>query len=177
MSPNIERSCLNCGNTFYTLQNYINRGHGKYCSRTCSSCHTNKLKPKIIHENNCSCFVCGKQFYRSESRMKVSRSGLSFCGRICKELAQKIHGGLNVKAIQPSHYGSARVPEYRAIAFSAHEHKCNRCSYSKVSEVLEVHHKNRNRSDNSLENLEILCPTCHEEEHYMTKSGKWSTRH
>jgi len=47
--------------------------------------------------------------------------------------------------------------------------KCERCGYKKY-EILHVHHKNRNRNDNSMENLEIICPNCHYEEHYLEKS-------
>lgn len=47
--------------------------------------------------------------------------------------------------------------------------KCERCGYSKY-EILQVHHKNRNRLDNRTENLEIICPNCHYEEHLLKKS-------
>ena len=44
--------------------------------------------------------------------------------------------------------------------------KCERCSYIKL-EILQVHHKDRNRSNNDLSNLELICPNCHYEEHYF----------
>jgi len=47
--------------------------------------------------------------------------------------------------------------------------KCGRCNYNKY-EILQVHHKDRNRSNNELENLELICPNCHLEEHYLKKS-------
>jgi 5-methylcytosine-specific restriction endonuclease McrA len=34
-----------------------------------------------------------------------------------------------------------------------------------------VHHIDRNRNNNDPSNLEILCPTCHEEEHYLNGDG------
>jgi hypothetical protein len=33
-----------------------------------------------------------------------------------------------------------------------------------------VHHRDRNRTHNDEENLELLCPNCHYEEHYLEKS-------
>jgi 5-methylcytosine-specific restriction endonuclease McrA len=39
--------------------------------------------------------------------------------------------------------------------------------------VLQVHHKDRDRHNNKLENLEMLCPTCHEVEHFTPKDGRW----
>ncbi len=47
--------------------------------------------------------------------------------------------------------------------------KCGRCTYSKY-EILQVHHKDRNRNNNNLANLELICPNCHYEEHYFKKS-------
>ena len=43
---------------------------------------------------------------------------------------------------------------------------CERCGYSKVA-ILQVHHKDRNSQHNELCNLELLCPNCHYEEHYL----------
>jgi hypothetical protein len=39
---------------------------------------------------------------------------------------------------------------------------CNRCGSNKY---LRAHHINRNRKDNRLENLEIICESCHNKEH------------
>jgi 5-methylcytosine-specific restriction endonuclease McrA len=47
--------------------------------------------------------------------------------------------------------------------------QCERCRYSKY-EILQVHHKDRNRQNNELSNLELICPNCHYEEHYLEKS-------
>jgi predicted HNH restriction endonuclease len=35
---------------------------------------------------------------------------------------------------------------------------------------LNVHHKDWNHENNDLGNLELLCPNCHSEEHYLEKS-------
>jgi hypothetical protein len=43
---------------------------------------------------------------------------------------------------------------------------CERCSYDKY-EILQVHHKDRNRNNNELENLELICPNCHYEDHFL----------
>lgn len=53
---------------------------------------------------------------------------------------------------------------YREKAFNSYEHKCNRCDYDNVL-ALEVHHKDKNRSNNDISNLEILCANCHSIEH------------
>jgi 5-methylcytosine-specific restriction endonuclease McrA len=43
--------------------------------------------------------------------------------------------------------------------------ECERCGYNEVAAVLGVHHKDRNRKNNAIENLEVLCPNCHSIEH------------
>jgi 5-methylcytosine-specific restriction endonuclease McrA len=43
--------------------------------------------------------------------------------------------------------------------------KCERCGYDKEPQILGVHHKDRNRNNNGLSNLEVLCPMCHSLEH------------
>ena len=43
--------------------------------------------------------------------------------------------------------------------------ECNRCGYNSFTEILQVHHIDRNRRNNELLNLEVLCPNCHSIEH------------
>lgn len=46
---------------------------------------------------------------------------------------------------------------------------CEKCGYDK-KEILHVHHKDRNRNNNNLSNLELICPNCHYENHYLERS-------
>lgn len=47
--------------------------------------------------------------------------------------------------------------------------QCERCTFP-VYQILQVHHVDRNRNNNNLKNLELLCPNCHASEHYLKKS-------
>lgn len=49
--------------------------------------------------------------------------------------------------------------------------ECNRCGYNTEPNILHVHHRDRNRSNNTTENLEVLCPNCHTLKHYLHKDG------
>ena len=70
---------------------------------------------------------------------------------------------------------NARKNKYNGAAGKVLErdkYKCVKCGYRKDRRVLEVHHKNTDRKDNSVGNLETLCPTCHRIAHLPTKSEK-----
>ena len=45
-------------------------------------------------------------------------------------------------------------------------YKCERCGYDKEQCVLHAHHKDRDKKNNSRNNLEILCANCHYIEHF-----------
>jgi len=59
----------------------------------------------------------------------------------------------------------------RRLAFLRYKLKkiCNKCSSRKE---IVVHHKNKDRTNNSKENLEILCNSCHNS--YHKKGSKWN---
>ena len=49
------------------------------------------------------------------------------------------------------------------------------CSHCKSESKLEIHHKDRNRKNNKLSNLMILCSKCHGKEH--KKLNGWSLKY
>lgn len=172
MSRTILQKCSNpkCEKTFKAPLREINRGNGKYCSKYCSGNHV-RGKRKKVNEANVSCANkdCKKPFYKTPSKMKNSKSGLHFCCRECKDRSQKIGG---ITKIMPQHYGSSDYPRnYRKTAFNNLPHKCNRCGWDECIDILQVHHIDHDKTNVSIENLEILCPNCHTLYHYLTHSG------
>ena len=147
--------CDNC-NKDYSKQQRLAEGAAQehYCSTTCYNQADVSNKYEHLY-----CAHCNKAFRRLKSKMK-SKSGLYFCCREHKDLGQTY-----IKEIQPSHYGTG-LPDYRKIAFEHYELKCDDCS-NKDIRVLQVHHKDRNRNNNSVDNLQILCANCHCIEHYL----------
>ena len=78
-----------------------------------------------------------------------------------------------IKEILPAHYGTAKTDNsshYRNVAFSNKPKICERCGYGANEKAIIIHHKDRNRNNNKLSNLELICPNCHYEEHFLRKS-------
>lgn len=154
----LERNCLFCQKPFQAPVKHINAGGGKYCSRKCSGSAGNPVKIRIP---NVVCAYCKKDFWIPPSHMNKSKSGLYFCCREHKDVASRIGG---IEAIQPDHYGKSELYDYREMAFRHYPKICNRCSFDKF---VIVHHKDRDRTNNAIDNLEVLCPNCHAIEHYL----------
>jgi len=101
--------------------------------------------------------VCGKPI--------LSGFHKKTCSRSC---SNKHRAGIKYKLNQPrSKVKSQRHLKIRLLA--ARGGVCERCGYDKV-EILQVHHKDRNRTNSDLKNLELVCPNCHFEEHYLENS-------
>jgi len=155
----IEKLCLRCSKPFITETKYLKRGHGKYCSSSCSSLSRTKKK----HEKTIQCAQCSVMFYRQPSHLKNSKSGLYFCSRKCKEAAQQIGG---MPELHPPHYGKGESRSaYKNIFRRKLKKSCRACGYDKDRRALDVHHVDGNNRNNRIENLAVLCPTCHREVH------------
>jgi hypothetical protein len=159
----ITKVCVNCNQEFQAPLPEHKRGHAKFCSLKCST----KYHGNIRHQHqelNAQCAQCGKFFHKSAYQQTKSKSGLFFCSRKCKDSAQRIGG---IQAIQPSHYGTGNgLHTYRDIAFKYYPQKCMRCGYDANLAAIIVHHKDRDRTNNTPENLEVLCCNCHAIEHW-----------
>lgn len=166
----IKINCNHCRKEFFVKMKEVKRGNGKFCSRTCSGARRKGIK---LTKPNVKCRYCGIPFYKNSSKKKCSKHGIFFCTRKCKDLGQRVKS--NIKEIQPPHYKSGES-DYKKIAKANKVLKCNRCSYDKIPEILEVHHLDRNRNNNNLSNLEIICPNCHQEDHFFKKDGRYYNR-
>ena len=124
----------------------------------CSEEIKNKQLESLRFTTNCA--YCGQEIIRSKSKAENSRSGLYFCCREHKNLAQRLDSGEQFEAIRPIHYGFT-LNDYRLKALQSYEHKCAICGWNEDERILEVHHIDSNRENNEIDNLIILCPICH----------------
>ena len=170
MKSIVTQLCLHCNSSFETRTVDIKRGYGKFCSRTCSIVY--RKQNYTAKQANTECALCKHPMYRKQSQQMASKSGLQFCSRECKEKAQTIGTEHSIDDLHLPHYGKTESRHhYRSRALKEYGESCQRCGYSKYPDILHVHHKDRDRKNGALDNLEVLCPTCHYENHFLAKDG------
>jgi len=112
-------------------------------------------------ENWIGCKVCGKEYYRAPSKIK---DGSSCCSIKCRGILQRTN--------QPPSTDIPGVKKWLRTRNMIKE--CEDCGYNEHPEILVVHHRDRDRTNNALFNLAILCPNCHALEHYSENKKGWT---
>lgn len=151
----LKKKCRVCSKKILVKRFHALKGWGKYCSKKCQA--------KAQYSGHwIACDYCGKEIYRTPKDFKRSKSSKFFCSvschcswenenRRCGENAPNWVAGQNVYR---------RLLERTGIA-----KRCNHCGIND-RRVLAVHHRDRDRRNNKIENLEWLCMNCHRIEHF-----------
>lgn len=156
-----QRHCQICKKEMYVKPSHLQLGWGKFCSKKCQS-ETQK-KGKFIQ-----CATCDKKVYRSLKELKKSASQNYFCSNRCHCIWENAH-----QRTREKHYNwQGGRATYRKFALrNTAKHYCRDCGLDD-ERVLVIHHKDRNRNNNALSNLMILCINCHYIEHQYTGKKK-----
>lgn len=141
----IRLRCLECGYEWETYAQTVLYTTPKNKYHYCPNCYVKKEK--------FSCAYCGKEFYRVPSEIKNNVSGYFYCSREC--------GNKHKNQLRKESGEWDNSLNYRKKAFDIYEHKCCVCGWDEDFRILEVHHIDENRENNIIQNLCILCPTCH----------------
>jgi len=145
-----NQKCKICGKEFYIKPFHAEKGWGKFCSIRCRS--EGQKKGVWV-----KCKYCGKKIYRTPRDFKKAKSKSFFCSVSCHCSWEN----KNVRCGVNSPNWVAGEAAYRDLMRRYKVPlKCNKCGISD-ERVLMVHHKDGNRKNNSLENLERLCCNCH----------------
>ena len=172
-----EKICLHC-NVLFTVPAYRNKT-ALYCSRQCLAL---AARVQLIS----TCQECGAAFTHIASRANKAK----YCSSPCYHKAMSRKGTVEYTCVHcevkfldaPSHkrkYCSKACvnkaakkvwrPDFTTVRKNMVKRDmltaCARCGYCVAPHILGVHHKDRNRRNNDLSNLEVLCPNCHSLEH------------
>ena len=146
-------NCQICRKVFYVKPSHQKLGFGKYCSIECRS-ESQKRGSKV------NCYICSKEVWKSPKELERSKSGLYFCSKLCQtKWRNSFFSGEN-----HSNWNCGKTIYRKMLIDSGKEMRCRVCEIDD-KRVLTAHHKDLNRNNNQLDNLEWLCLNCHHIEH------------
>ncbi len=170
--------CAGCSLEFNRKPSWVAKHALQFCSRGCVASYTRTPTDVGIIEKGrlatLACNQCGSIFTRSTDRIKP----VNYCSHACVWIARigikrghnpktqigqiRQHGGylevfLGVDTVGGNGY------------YSHHRYVVEQSIGRKLKSGEHVHHKNRNREDNRIENLEVLSSSEH-----MSRHGKES---
>jgi len=145
-----NQKCKICGREFYVKPFHAKKGWGKYCSIKCRS--KAQFNGKWV-----KCVNCGKKIYRTPRDYRKSKSKRFFCSVSChcSWENKNVRCGVNSPNWVAGESAYRDLMRRNKIPF-----ECKGCGISD-NRVLIVHHKDGNRKNNNIDNLEWLCCNCH----------------
>ena len=138
-------NCLQCNQEI--LVDYKSR---KFCSHSCSAKFNNKLNKRTTKVKNC--LYCNNIIGRKNK----------YCNLACSKK--------HIKSIIFSKIEDGDLTlyekQYKKYLIEKYGEKCMKCNWCEVHPLtgkvpIQMEHKDGNSYNNSLENLELLCPNCH----------------
>lgn len=127
----------------------------KFCCWKCLQSSKNIKNKQIIKK----CAFCDKSFTPFPS--EIARGGGKFCSQTCSSSSRR------------KNKSESKTSCRSWLELREKIEKCEKCNFSSHPEILQIHHKDRNRENNERANLEILCPNCHSLEHFEDRKRNW----
>lgn len=162
--------CLNCGNEFEI--SIRKKRQRKFCSSSCSASYNNKKRDSKIKENikigllkhydkefikiEYFCLSCGEKIISKYNGKRLYCSNKCQSNHIKKIIFDRIENGdLTLNSRQ-----------YKNYLIHKYGEKCMECNWSKINPYtnkipIEMEHIDGNYKNNKLDNLILLCPSCH----------------
>ena len=141
--------CDSCGRKLIRKKSQIKLAIKHYCSRRCAEKGRRKGR-------DLNCFICGKLTYKSLKDLSRSQSESYFCGRNCSN----VWVGKQRRASNNPNWKGGKSSYRIVMKRNGFLKKCFICG-EKDSRILMVHHIDKNRENNNLNNLSCLCYNCH----------------
>jgi hypothetical protein len=137
----VIKECLNCNKEFNVQPSQIKRGGGKYCSLSCCRTHKNLIDNPV-----------NKQGVKE----KISKNHANVAGKNNPMYGKTNKLAPNYKDGRSKFNG--RVG--RKVCLANKIMFCELCGEDDINK-LEAHHKDKDRKNNNLTNLSVLCRYCH----------------
>jgi hypothetical protein len=175
----VECTCLVCGATFHVKPSKVLNGRGKYCSRSClAKSRTGERNGRWIGGPvECTCQECGKTFTKVPAA--IAKGEGRYCSVACKGVAQSrltgeksphwkgkpksnVNGYIRINRADGNHIFEHRyvMEQHLGRPLRSNEH---------------IHHRNHNKADNRIENLQIVSPSEHARMHTTGRTiGRWA---
>lgn len=173
--PKYEKICVDCGKSFLAVVS-----NGKRCKDCAELQRHNRFKThlsKPIKRTPKECERCHQVFTPASNNVRYCdecKAEMKRLNNLRKPIKKCpccggyfIKTGNNQKRCPLCGFKQLYAGDYRTIAFENLPHRCGHCGVEVDLFTADVHHKDRNRNNNSLENLEILCKSCHHMEHII----------
>lgn len=132
--------CIRCGRTDLKHQ-------ARGLCKTCYSYDYSKNNKEKVKEHSRRTYAKNKEKVTKRNRDRHNNNPEVRAKNLLRAFINKYEGN-GIKAL-------------RRDSFT-----CVICGYNRMKRVLEIHHLDKNHSNNKIENLLTLCPTCHKEKHY-----------
>lgn len=150
--------CHTCNKTFLALQK-----KAKYCTHQCYT------KSRFnYHKETRNCIVCNKEFKVFNYVIKRGNDAGKFCSQYCVNSYRTSNKNPNWRGgdIYDKVKKNAELKKLRPIIREKYNYTCQKCGDKGANVILDVHHiiPYRLTQDNSLNNLTLLCHSCHMQE-------------
>lgn len=160
-SKYIIKNCKHCNTEFKSLISE----HRKFCTSSCNTTYHNLGRNRHTSEikNFCEIFYC--EYCKNVHRYKKQK----FCSSTCSGQHRKEKMFELIKNGDKNQTSKS----YKKYLIHTYGEKCMNCGWNKKNIYsnkipIELEHKDGNSENNSLDNLELLCPNCHS----LTKTYK-----
>lgn len=132
----------------------------KFCSQSCSASSNNKLRKKEFYNEN------KRKKYKSEKNNKCLNCNKIVRNKFCNSTCQSDYRKKIVFEKIESGDTTLYFRNYKNYLINKFGEKCMECGWNKVNPFsgkipIELEHIDGNSENNNLENLKLLCPSCH----------------
>lgn len=151
----VIKNCNACLKEFYVALYRIETA--RFCSKICQN-HKQYKKYKFI------CEGCGKNCETSPSRKNYRKK---FCSLECREHKAKNDKERRKyqKSSALSKRGNVKTRTLRKYISQFKKMQCEYCGYDEYEFCLDMHHLDHDPTNNTPENIGILCCICHRKLH------------